>query len=191
MPTRHEPWLNCVSDGKVDVQTATWLEQTSRPVIDPVEVVPRGVPSVVTPRLVGNTQVLYGGHANGCVRKFVSVIKLDHDDGTQAISQVPVNGTGQANTSRTVAAMVEAGLQSHPAGQQLASVHCVSGAAVVSVVGAGADGVRLATAVFELLIDGTGRNGTKVVQMFPICIAGQLHTVVTGTRLQGLPEEQL
>ena len=118
-------------------------------------------------------------------------MKLDHDEGTQAISQVPVSGTGQARRSNTVAAIVEVGLQSHPAGQQLPSEHCVPGAAVVNITGAETDGVRLAATLLELPIDRIGTKGTKVVQMLPIVGTGQLHVVVTGVRLQVYPEEQL
>lgn len=129
-PTRQDGLLNLVNDGKAEVQTAILPKHgCSTSACSAVPVVPPVGPTVWNVVMLGNTQVLYGGHATVLERKSLSVTKADSDDGRQLILQtdcsaIPeVSGTRQAYPLKTFADVVNVGLQSHSAGQQLASEH--------------------------------------------------------------------
>ena len=149
--------------------------------------------------MLGSTQVLYGGHAL-LLLKSVFVATSDSEEGTQLIAQLcPVTfpttaGLGQANPVKTFADAVDVGTQSHKYGQQLASEHVASEAAVVvaAAVGVVLDAGELPAAPLEPPPD-VGFDDLVALGIFPEAVlagdgeVGVVPPVEPGTEVGGVP----
>jgi hypothetical protein len=106
--------------------------------------------------------------------KFVFVTTSASDEGTQLITQIcrvtcpTTAGLGQANPVKRFADAVDVGTQSHKYGQQLASKHKASEAAVMvgAAVGMVLDAGELPAAPLEPLPD-VGVDGSVALGVFP------------------------